>query len=150
MSPENEPQRKDLKQENLADAHTDIGFGNDYRIEYIKHLVSIATGVFVFSITFLKDFVGLQPANAQYKVVLLIGWFALLLSIIAGIIHMRYWAMYYISWGTHYEDTKGREFRRALNPKRKAAEAVQFFGFGLGLLFLLAFAASNLYSHSAK
>ncbi|MGI8732842.1 MAG: hypothetical protein ACR2LM_06025 [Pyrinomonadaceae bacterium] len=66
--------KKDLKQESLSDAHLDIGLGNQYRIEYIKHLVSIATRVFVFSVTFMKYLVGKPTASANLRLVLISGW----------------------------------------------------------------------------
>ena len=105
----------------------------------------MATGVFVFSLAFLEDFLGIEPVHAQYKPVLVLGWVALLLSILAGILHMRAWALYYTSWGTQFESAEGRSFRRRTRGRLKVAEAVQFFGFGVGLLCLLMFAAGSLY-----
>ena len=139
-------QKIDLGQESLSDAHLDIGLGNQYRIEYIKHLVSIATGVFVFSVTFMKELVGKPNSAANLKPALILGWVALVLSIVAGIFHMRYWAQYYISWGLHYEATHAKKWRSKLNRKRKIAEYVQISGFASGLLSLLAFATWNLLS----
>jgi hypothetical protein len=126
-------------------AHRDIAFGNEYRLEYIKHLVSIATGVFVFSVTFMKDVVGSPTPAANMRGLLLVGWVALLISIFAGLFHMRLWAAYYISWGVGWKESSARAWRRKLNRWRKVSEVSQFVGFGVGTLLLVAFAAVNLF-----
>jgi len=131
-------------QETLADAHLDIGLGNSYRLEYVKHLVSIATGVFVFSVTFMKDLIGQSAAHANLKGFLIAGWGSLVVSIIAGIFHMRLWSQYYISWGLHYEEPHAVAWRRIVNRRRKIAEGAQICGFGAGLVLLLLFATGNL------
>ncbi|OYW74606.1 MAG: hypothetical protein B7Z37_16990 [Verrucomicrobia bacterium 12-59-8] len=130
----------------LADAHRDIEFGNNYRLEYIKHLISIATGVFVFSVTFMKDFVGKPTTEATAKLALPVGWLFMVVSILAGILHMRYWACYYTSWGTKWTKPKAKEWRAVINKRRKVAESVQIYGFIAGLSLLLFFTTWNLYS----
>ena len=125
----------------LAEAHLDIGLGNNYRIEYIKHLMSIAVGAFVFSVTFTKDILGTAPTDALMKATLFLAWMALAVSAIAGIFHMRLWAQYYISWGLNYEKKSAREWRWKLNRWRKLADSLQVGGFIIGLSALLAFAA---------
>ena len=127
----------------LGDAHLDIGLGNNYRLEYVKHLVSIATGIFVFSVTFMKDLIG-EPSQASLKVFLISGWSALAVSIVSGVFHMRLWGAYYISWGLHYDAPHAEEYRKSINRRRKIAEWLQICGFAAGLLLLLAFAAWNL------
>ena len=129
----------------LEAAHRDIAFGNNFRIEYIKHLISIATGVFVFSVTFTKDFIGKPVTAVGAKVALLLGWMALIVSIFAGILHMRYWAQYYISWGIDWTEPSAKKWRRRLDRRRRIAEKSQIYGFVLGLLFLVTFAAWNLF-----
>jgi hypothetical protein len=128
----------------LAEAHLDLGLGNTYRLEYIKHLVSIASGIFVFSVTFMKDLVGKPPNEVAGTPLLAFGWTSLVLSIVCGVIHMRCWASYYISWGLHYEDRPARTRRAQVNRMRRIAEYGQVVGFAVGLLFLLAFAIRNV------
>ncbi len=125
----------------LSEAHLDIGLGNNYRIEYIKHLMSIAAGAFVFSVTFTKDILGSSPISAAMKAALLAGWAALAISTIAGIFHMRLWAQYYISWGLDYEKKSAKEWRWKLNWRRKVADTIQVGGFVVGFGALLVFAA---------
>jgi hypothetical protein len=50
--------------------------------EYSKFVIGLATGTLVFSVTFLKGLV-IFP---EYKFILIIGWFCLLASIIAGVL----------------------------------------------------------------
>lgn len=141
------PKAQDSRvQKSLADQHLDIGLGNQYRLEYIRHLVSIATGVFVFSVTFMKDLVGKPTSLANFRISLVLGWLGLLLSIVSGIFHMKLWSQYYISWGIAYDDKRAKEWRKKLNTRRKIAEWVQICGFALGLLFLIVFATKNLFS----
>jgi hypothetical protein len=139
-------ERRPAPERTLADAHRDIEFGNNYRLEYIKHLISIATGVFIFSVTFMKDLVGRPITEASVKFALPLGWCALVISIFAGILHMRYWAWFYTSWGTQWTDPKAKKRRFTIDRRRKAAERIQIYGFVAGLIFLLLFAAWNLYA----
>lgn len=78
--------------------HRDIGLGNDYRKERIKHLTTLATGVFALTVTFHKDLLG--GSNGNLELVLLFGgWLLLLISLYAGIIHLRRWEDYYLAYG---------------------------------------------------
>jgi hypothetical protein len=122
----------------------DIGLGNTYRIEYIKNLVSITTGVFVFTVTFMKDLVGKPLAQVVYKPLLISGWSVLAISIIAGVFHLRLRAAYYISWGLDSTGANRGKHRRALNRKRKIAEYTQISSFFVGLALLVTFASLNL------
>jgi amino acid transporter len=126
-----------------AIATRDLGLGNTYRIEYIKHLVSISTGVFVFSVTFMKDLVG-PFSQVVGKPFLIAGWSVLVISIISGIFHMSLWASIYISWGLYWESPRAKRERAVLNRWRKIAERAQVLGFLAGLVLLVIFASLNL------
>jgi hypothetical protein len=139
------PVPADAEEHTLADAHRDIDFGNRYRIEYIKHLISIATAVLVFTVTFMKDFVGKKSSEAEGRFLLLLGWSALVASMVAGIFHMRYWSWYYVSWGTRWKEPTARDWRATVNARRKIAENLQVYGFIIGLLCLMIFAVWNVY-----
>ena len=132
------------RQRTLAEAHLDISIGDSYRIEYIKHLLSIASGIFVFSVTFMKEIIGTNPTNAQLKIALVIGWVALVLSIVGGIAQMRLWSAFYISWGRDFDKLEAKRYRRHITTFRVFAEFIQIAGFVLGLLSLLAFAIRNI------
>jgi amino acid transporter len=123
----------------------DIGFGNTYRLEYIKTLLSIGTGVLVFSVTFMKDLVGKPLSQVVDKEFLVAGWGVLIVSVVAGIFHMRLWASYYISWGLSAATEPGYRHRRILNRNRKIAEYTQLAAFLAGLILLVIFASLNLF-----
>lgn len=50
--------------------------------DYYKFIIGLATGTLIFSVTFLKEFL-IFP---EYKLILIIGWLCLLVSIIAGVL----------------------------------------------------------------
>jgi hypothetical protein len=77
--------------------HRDMATGNEYRKERIKHLITLATGVFALTVTFHKDlFEGGDTADAL--VIMFAGWTFLLLSLLTGIFHFRAWEDYYLSY----------------------------------------------------
>lgn len=123
----------------------DIEFGNSYRLEYIKHLITIASGMFVFTVAFMKDVLGKPAAAAHGSLILICGWTALVVSIVAGIHHMRYWAWFFVSWGRGPADEQEIAWRKRIDGRRKIAEQTQFYGFFVGLVCLLVFAALNLF-----
>ena len=122
----------------------DIAFGNTYRLEYIKHLVSISTGIFVFTVAFMKDLVGKPISSVVDKPLLIAGWATLVTSIIAGIFHMRCWGAYYIAWGLYWNQPKGQRQRAVLTMWRRVAEWTQMLSFLAGLVLLVVFASINL------
>jgi len=50
--------------------------------EYSKFVIGLATGTLILSVTFLKGLV----ISPEYKFILIIGWFCLLVSIITGVL----------------------------------------------------------------
>ena len=133
-----------MSEHTIEQRQQDIQFGNSFRLEYIKHLISLSTGVFVFTVTFMKDFLGKASATATLKPALILGWLALVVSIIAGIYHMRYWAWFFISWGRSPTDEKEIRWRNQVMSQRRIAEEIQFYSFFIGLTSLLSFAIWNL------
>jgi hypothetical protein len=75
--------------------HRDIAVGNDYRKERIKLLTALATGVFALTVTFHKDLFGATLTRTGLWFILL-GWAALILSLLAGIFHFRTWEDFYL------------------------------------------------------
>jgi len=141
-APKFEPSNPDER--TLTEAHLDLALGNNYRMEYIKHLMSIAAGAFVFSVTFTKDMLGEAQPSSLMNTILLASWAALALSTLAGIFHMRFWAQYYINWGLHYENPSAKRWRYKLNRWRKIADTLQVSCFAVGLAAMLIFAATTL------
>jgi hypothetical protein len=75
--------------------HRDIAIGNDYRKERIKLLTTLATGVFALTVTFHKDMFGETLTRIGIWLIML-GWAALIFSLLAGIVHFRKWEDFYL------------------------------------------------------
>jgi hypothetical protein len=114
-------------------------------MEYIKHLLTMAAGVFAFTITFMKDYVDKPSSDLEFQGVLVLGWSLLMLSLLAGIFHMRCWTSFFTSWGArdHLSDAALR-WRSSIDKWRRAAEFFQVVFFLTGLLSMIVFAAVNL------
>lgn len=139
-------EKKDTR--TLSEKHKDIEFSNEYRIEYIKHLITIAAAIFAFTLTFLKDILGKSLSSVSYKPILILGWLLLIISVMAGIAQMRLWASYYVSWAKSFYDEKEKEWRAILDRRRLWFEYLQIYSFFIGLLLLLIFSSLNLYRYA--
>ena len=133
-------------QHTIETRQRDIEFGNAYRIEYIKHLVSVAAGIFAFTISFMRDYLGKSADASTAKPLLAAGWVLLVVSIIAGIFHMRYWAWYFTSWGRGPGDDSERNWRNTVDVHRKIAEYSQLASFFGGVALIALFASINLWT----
>jgi hypothetical protein len=126
---------KDLNYGQMHDMiHRDIAVGNDYRKERIKLLTTLATGVFALTVTFHKDLFGatLTPTGLW---LLLLGWTALILSLLAGIVHFRKWEDFYLEhraqgnaiWRHHIapDEPGKREARIAFHRSKEKISSLQ-------------------------
>ncbi|WP_010605281.1 hypothetical protein [Pseudoalteromonas maricaloris] len=126
---------------NLDQIQKDIEFANSYRMEAIKHLMSIAAGIFVFSIAFMKDIIP-SGSVAESKWALGWSWCLLLFSLLAGIALMKLWDKFYASYRKSNEE--GLKRRQSINPYRKVFEFIQISSFFVGAGLMAIFAISNL------
>jgi hypothetical protein len=124
----------------LEDVHRDVEFANRYRLEYIKHIMSIAAGVFVISIAFMGELTG--DKIVESKSTLVCGWFLLLLSLVAGIFHMKCWDRFFTSFRKDFAE--GSRRRKRINRIRILVETLQIGLFVVGLLCVFLFARANL------
>jgi hypothetical protein len=114
--------------------HRDIATGNDYRKERIKLLTTLATGVFALTVTFHKDLFGATLTRTGLWL-LLAGWGALLLSLLAGIFHFRKWEDFYLEhrslglalWNFHAasDDDDKRKASIAYNRSKRKINQLQ-------------------------
>src|ERR1700728_1748681 len=95
--------------------HRDITIGNDYRKERLKLLITLASGVFALTVTFHKDlFSGVLDLSGL--VLLLVGWSALLLSLLFGVLHFQKCEDFYLEhrrvgtaiWQHHTGDAEAK------------------------------------------
>lgn len=129
----------------LETRHRDVDFGIRFRSEYIKILLALSTGVLAFSVTFSKDIVEKPVAEMDFKSLLVLSWMLLLLSSVAGVLHLRYWAWFFNSWGRAHDPEFESEWRAKVNARRIIAEGIQVYGFFWGLALFVAFAVWNVF-----
>jgi hypothetical protein len=114
--------------------HRDIAVGNDYRKERIKLLTTLATGVFALTVTFHKDLFG-APLSRTGLWLMLLGWLALIVSLLAGILHFHKWEDFYLEYRaqgnalwryrTASDDVGRKEGQRAFNRSGHKINALQ-------------------------
>jgi hypothetical protein len=139
--PSSENQKEQELIRSLEDAHRDIALANQYRLEFIKHTMSLATAVLVFTVSFVKDALpsGAAPQSAAY---IGYGWFAMAISLIGGLAHMVGWDRFYISYRDYDyrgDGVRGKEVRKKITFFRRIAMFLQIAGFGFGLLLITYF-----------
>jgi hypothetical protein len=118
---------------------TDIGFGNQYRLELIKTTLAIAAGMLAFTATFRPTLV-----NPTAPCLMWLGWLALGLSTLGGMVNMYGWERFYLSYRDHKADlAEGDRVRKRITAWRRFATVVQFGGFAAGVLAIGVFAALN-------
>jgi hypothetical protein len=76
----------------------DLATGNTYRLEFTKHLLTLAAGVLAFTTTFGPKFSTLHDAFA-----LILSWITLGTSILTGSASLYYWEQFYISYHKDYK-----------------------------------------------
>src|SRR5262249_23463874 len=130
-------------QRTLSEKHKDIEFSNQYRIEYIKHLITIAAAIFAFTLTFLKDIFEKPLSSVIYNPILIMGWLLLIVSLMGGIAQMRLWASYYVSWARSLYNEEEKKWRDTVDRRRLRFEYLQIYSFFVGLILLLMFSSLN-------
>lgn len=121
---------------------TDIGFANTYRLEVIKTVLGIATALLAFTISFRP-----KLSIVQYEWMMQASWAALAISIIAGIVTMYCWELFYISYRDKDWKGNGQE-GKALRKKITGFRRFFFFweivGCLVGVLGVAYFSVVNL------
>jgi hypothetical protein len=124
--------------------HRDVVLANNYRLEFIKHCMSLAAAVFVFTVAFMKDIIGTTPAVDKWLVG--VGWGAMILSLVAGLGHFHAWDRFYISYRDYSRDLQaGKNARHRIDALRRSALFLQVIGFLVGLTAIAAFCFRNLH-----
>lgn len=127
----------------LEAIHRDVDFANRYRLEFIKHCMSLAAAVFVFTVTFIKEIV--PDAQAEHKWLIAVSWSAMIVSLLAGLGHLARWDRYFISHRDHrYNRARGDQVRARITFWGRIVMALQLLGFFVGLAAVAAFCFLNL------
>jgi hypothetical protein len=134
---------KDIQ--SLSNVQHDISLASQYRLELIKTVMTLATGLLAFTVAF--------PAGRNITAVIKLPWLiqvswgALTISICAGIFHIRMWEMLYMSYRQYdWKQNKeaGRHERNRITRWRRLFQTLQFLGFLVGVFSVGAFAVLNL------
>jgi hypothetical protein len=126
----------------------DVGLGNKYRLECIKHCMTLATGALVFTLTFKKDYLTVTIQNASGNLLATMGWLLLVLSLATGIWHMQCWEHYYFAWILEPlgKDVERKRQTDLWDRRARVARVGQYVSLALGLLCIALFVISGLWS----
>ena len=114
---------------------TDIGFANTYRLEVIKTVLGIATALLAFTISFRP-----KLSTVQYEWMMQLSWAALTISIIAGVVTLYCWELFYIS----YRDPAGKTTRTTITFFRRVFFTLEIAGCLAGVVGVAYFSVVNL------
>lgn len=126
----------------IESIHRDIDFGNRFRLELDKTLLTLVTALFAFTIAFAPTLTSI--ANAIF---LQVGWIALALSMAGGLFELHGWECYYLTYRDYdfHANKAGGEAERAwITTWRRTARLVFFAGFLVGAAAIGLFAVENL------
>ncbi len=119
---------------------TDVGFGNLFRLELIKLTLTLAPALLAFTVAFRP-----QLEHPQWLLLMWIGWGSLGLATLGGMINMYGWERFYLSYRDYKHDLEaGKVARKRITAWRRIGALLQFAGFGVGVLAIALFAATNL------
>jgi cell division protein FtsW (lipid II flippase) len=120
----------------LSETHKNIAIGNRFRLEAVKHMISLGVGAIVFTVTFRKDFQGIS--DESWLILIGLGWIALLVSVCGGVVQLKWWEKFYLSYRKDFKG-KGAE-GTAQRDRYLTVLRISFFfqsaGLVLGLLLL--------------
>ncbi len=120
----------------------DIERANVYRLELIKSMLTIATAVLAFTVSFRPTII-----NPDWVSLMWIGWLGLGISIIGGLVNMWGWERFYISYRDYDWKKKkeaGKQHRKTITAWRRIAMFIQFSCLSVGILSVACFTAENI------
>ena len=80
-----ELQRQEIREKQYD---RDVGLGNNYRLECIKHCMTLATGALVFTVTFKKDYLAVPGQTILGITFATAGW--LFLVVVPSLWHLAH------------------------------------------------------------
>lgn len=115
----------------------------DYRREYYKYVIGIATALLAFTVSFPPQLSRI-PEDPH---LLFVGWAALGVAVLAGVrVHMV-WAKFFVTFrkfDNRGQRQAGLAARRRLNIERRVMDALQMIGLIVGVSFVVLFTGLNL------
>lgn len=118
----------------------DIDRANTYRLELVKLMLAMATGLLAFTVSFRPSIASPDQSYLMWG-----GWLLLALSIVGGVLTMRCWELFYISYRDF--DNKGEDgkpHRDTITFWRRVAQTAQYIGLLAAVVGIGMFAAINI------
>jgi hypothetical protein len=121
----------------------DLDRAVEYRKEYYKYVIGIATALLAFTVSFPPQLS--RPAEMSW--LLFMGWGGLGVAVLAGVrVHMT-WAKFFVSFRDYdnkEQRTKGVEVRKHLNNERRVMDVLQMISLVVGVACVVVFAGINV------
>jgi hypothetical protein len=127
----------------------DLEHAVDYRKEYYKYAISIATALLAFTVSFPPQLS--KAPDATW--LLFLGWAGLGVAVLSGVCVHRVWAELFIGFRDH--DNRGRredglKVRKSLNSERRFLDVARMVGLAADVVCVVIFAEANLKSLAPK
>jgi hypothetical protein len=121
----------------------DLNRAVDYRKEYYKYVISIATALLAFTVSFPPQLSKAPEASW----LLFLGWAGLGVAVLSGVrVHMV-WAEFFVSfrdYDNRGDREDGRKVRKGLTFERRFMDVAQMVGLAVGVVCVVIFAGTNL------
>lgn len=138
-----EPQPDDGGTQSEVSLQNNLDRALDYRREYYKYVIGIATALLAFTVSFPPQLSRI-PEDPH---LLFVGWAGLGVAVLAGVrVHMV-WANFFVTFrkfDNRGQRPAGLAARRRLNIERRLMDALQMIGLIVGVSFVVYFTALNL------
>jgi hypothetical protein len=138
----------ETRKQTIESLQEDIKTGNSYRMESLKLMLTLATGLLAFTVSFRPTL-----ANVTDEWLIYWSWCSLGISIVSGIAVMLCWERFYLSYrlNWHNQAQRGKTTRKVLTFCRRVLLVLQFGFFAYGVIGVAVFAAKNFNNvvHSA-
>jgi hypothetical protein len=121
----------------------DINRAIEYRREYYKYAIGIASALLAFTVSFPPDLAG--PPKSSWLII--VAWLGLGAAIIGGVWAHLLWAHFFISY-RDYDNrgdvSGGKKRRRLITKTRRVLDVVLIATLAVGVMGVAVFATRNL------
>jgi hypothetical protein len=120
----------------------------DFRKEYYKYSLGIATALLAFTVSFPPNLI---KVSAPFLIFL--AWAGLGVAVIAGVLAHDLWSRFFISYrnfDNHGDPEGGERYRKNVTRWRRLADRAQLYGLAVGVACIVIFAGVNLRNVTPK